>query len=89
MTTGNQLLQLRHSDHTVFVLPAEVVNRHRAEACARHDADAGLCDYERALATELAYGRDHPKALQDWVHDASHWRDLEPHARLVRESWRG
>ena len=66
-----------------------MVNRHRAERCARHDADAGVCSYEAALATELAYGREHPAALVHWVRDPSHWPALEPHARLLRESWRG
>ena len=89
MTTGSQVLQLRRSGHDVFLVPLDVVNRHRADSCALHDAAAGLCAYETALLTELAYGREHPEALRDWVRDEMKWTDLEPHARLVRESWRG
>ena len=89
MTAGYQVVQIRHADHNVFVLAMDIINQHRAEHCARHDAGAGLCPYERALDTELAYGREHPEALHSWVREQAHWAELAPLARLLRESWRG
>lgn len=89
MSPLTQVVQLRVADHNVFVLSLEVINRHRAEICARHDAQAGLCRFDLALLTELAYGRDHPEALHNWARDEVNWSELRPRARLLRESWRG
>jgi hypothetical protein len=89
MTPNGQHLHVRLSTHDAFVVSLEIINRHRAEHYARHDADAGLRRYERGVTSELDYGREHPEILQEWVSNHMAWTELEPHARMLRESWRG
>ena len=86
---SQHMVQVRFSNHQVFVVPLEVVNRHRAENYARHLQEVGLCRYDVALETELSSGQAHPEVLEEWAGTPAAWAKLEAHARLVRGSWRG
>lgn len=89
MPSEREIVRVRCAGEGILLVPLASVNSHRAEWCARHDADAGLRAYDEAFAAELDYGRSDAEMLRDWAERRMGWDGLRAVATVLRESCRG